>query len=134
MDNNRTERLVCLASPTDAQIIMAAAKDARMTVSTYLLLAALREIGKLNYGNAHIPAENEMDETYSIEKLWSMIEARNAMIYRLAMLVKSHSYDFDEEADWVRCLTNCTHPDAPEFLAEAVKAALYLEEADNANS
>ena len=54
---NRVSRLVCLATPTDAQRIKAAADEARMTVSTYLLLAALREIGKLNYGNAHIPAE-----------------------------------------------------------------------------
>ena len=57
MNTNRTERLVCLANPEDAQRITAAAKEAMMTVSTFLLLAALREIGKLNYGNAHIPAE-----------------------------------------------------------------------------
>ena len=38
---NRVSRLVCLATPTDAQHIKAAADEARMTVSTFLLMAGL---------------------------------------------------------------------------------------------
>ena len=45
---NRVKRLVCLATPTDAQIIRDAAKAARVTVSTFLLVAALEKSKKSN--------------------------------------------------------------------------------------
>jgi uncharacterized protein (DUF1778 family) len=46
MDNNRTVRLVTLVTPEDAKRITEAAYAARMTVSTWLLIAAISKATK----------------------------------------------------------------------------------------
>jgi len=43
MDKNRTERLVMLCNVEDAARIKAAADEARMTVSTFMLTASLEK-------------------------------------------------------------------------------------------
>jgi hypothetical protein len=52
-DLRRTERITFLANPEDARKIEDAAGDARMTVSTFVLLAALKQAE--GYKQAHCP-------------------------------------------------------------------------------
>ena len=79
-----------------------------------------------------------MDETYSVEKLWSMITARDATILEMDGMIKElaefSAAHFEDHSmclpDWMENIY-AAPTDVPVKLHEVIKAALSFRKADN---